>query len=78
MSLVEKLPGMADDALGNLHANAVRLGQEGSPAQRSSAMALQPAIEAELANRKAAKRERLAEARQSRVKRNAESKQAAG
>ena len=78
MSLVEKLPGMPDDALGNLRANAVRLGQEGSPAQRSSAMALLPAIEAELANRKAAKRERLAEARQSRVKRNAESKQAAG
>ena len=76
MSLLEKLPGRADDALGNLHANAVRLGQEGSPAQRSSAAALLPAIEAELASRKAAKRERLAEARQNRAKRSAGGAQA--
>ncbi len=63
MSLLEKLPGMADAALGNLHANAVRLGGAGSAAQRASATELLPAIEAEMAARKVAKRGRQAEAR---------------
>ena len=63
MPLREKLPGMADDALGNLHANAVRLGGAGSAAQRASATELLPAIEAEMAARKVAKRERQGEAR---------------
>jgi hypothetical protein len=63
MPLREKLPGMADDALGNLHANAVRLGGAGSAAQRASATELLPAIEAEMAARKVAKRGRQAEAR---------------
>ena len=70
MPLLEKLPGMADAALGNLHANAVRLGgAAGSAAQRASAMELLPAIEAEMAARKVARRERQAEARK--VKREA-------
>ena len=30
MSLIDKIPAMADDALNNLHANAVRLGESGS------------------------------------------------
>lgn len=68
MSMVEKLPGMADDALRNLHANALRLGEAGSPQQRASAKELLPAIEAELAARKAARQERLAESRRARKK----------
>jgi hypothetical protein len=68
MSMVEKLPGMADDALRNLHANALRLGGAGSAQQRASATALLPAIEAELTARKAAKQEKLAEGRRARSK----------
>ncbi len=68
MTMVEKLPGMADDALKNLHANAVRLEEAGTAQQRASATALLPAIEAELTARKAAKQERLAEGRRARSK----------
>lgn len=63
MDILEKLPAMPDEALNNLRANAVRLEQVGSPAQRSAASDLLPAIEAELSARQAAKRERLAQAR---------------
>ena len=58
MTLIERLPGMADDALGILHANAVRLGGSGSPSQRASAAAILPALEAEIAARGAVKQER--------------------
>ena len=54
---------MPDDALGTLHANAERLLRAGSQAQRAEAAALLPALEAELAARRAAKRERTAQAR---------------
>lgn len=62
MTLIERLPSMADDALGTLHANAVRLGASGSAAQRASAVALLPALEAEIAARDAAKSQRKATA----------------
>ncbi len=78
MNMVEKLPGMADDALKNLHANAVRLGEAGTAQQRASATALLPAIEAELSARKAAKQERLAEGRRARSKKLAAAAAAAG
>ena len=71
MSLVEKLPDLADDALRNLHANALRLGEAGTAQQRASATAILPAIEAELSARKAAKLERLAEGRRARSKKAA-------
>ena len=76
MSILEKLPGMEDAALNNLHANAVRLEQAGSPAQRASAGALLPAIEAEIATRRAAKQERLAQNRRERSKQKAAEKAA--
>lgn len=57
MDMTAKLPSMADDALGNLHANAKRLGAEGTAAQRASATALLPAIEAELTARRVAAEE---------------------
>ena len=71
MSMLEKLPEMPDDALKTLHANAVRLGEGGSPQQRASANALLPAIEAELSARKTAKQQRLAEGRRARSKQKA-------
>jgi hypothetical protein len=78
MNMVDKLPAMADDALKNLHANAVRLGEAGTAQQRASATALLPAIEAELSARKAAKQERLAEGRRARSKKLAAAAAAAG
>ena len=56
MGILSKLPEMADDKLKILQLNAERLGKLGSPAQRASASALLPAIDAELSARQAAKR----------------------
>ncbi len=50
-----KLPAMEDVALGILHENAERLERTGSKSQQAAAAALMPAIEAELAARRAAK-----------------------
>ena len=63
MDILAKVPAMPDDALGTLHANAERLRRAWSQAQRSETAALLPALEAELAARRAAKRERTAQAR---------------
>ena len=63
MDILAKVPAMPDDALGNLHANAERLRRAGSPVQRAEAAALLPALEAELAVRRAAKLGRAAQAR---------------
>jgi hypothetical protein len=55
MDLLTKLPEMSDDALANLRTNAKRLQQSGTPAQRSDAAALLPAVEAEIGARRLAK-----------------------
>ena len=55
MDLIAKLPAMEDAALAVLHDNAERLEQSGTKAQKSAAAALLPALETELANRRAAK-----------------------
>jgi hypothetical protein len=55
MDLVAKLPSMEDAALAVLHENAERLEQSGTKAQKSAAAALLPALETELANRRAAR-----------------------
>lgn len=57
MDLVAKLPAMEDTALAVLHQNAQRLEQSGTKTQKSAAAALLPAIESELATRRAAKLE---------------------
>lgn len=57
MDLVAKLPALEDTALAVLHQNAQRLEQSGTKTQKSAAAALLPAIESELATRKAAKLE---------------------
>jgi hypothetical protein len=55
MDLVAKLPDMSDDSLANLRTNAKRLQQSGTPAQRSDAAALLPAVEAEIGARRLAR-----------------------
>ncbi|MGQ9370013.1 hypothetical protein [Azospirillum sp. ST 5-10] len=52
MTLLEKLPEMADDALQTLSANAERLAASGTPKQMKDAQAALPAIHAELATRR--------------------------
>ena len=60
MDLVARLPSLEDTALAVLHQNAERLEQSGTSAQKSAAAALLPAIEAELAARREARRVELA------------------
>jgi hypothetical protein len=55
MDLLSKLPEMSDDALANLRTNAKRLQHSGTPAQRTDAAALLPAVEAEIGARRLAK-----------------------
>lgn len=55
MDIVDKLPGMENASLEVLHANAERLQQTGTKAQKSAAAALLPALEIELESRRAAK-----------------------
>jgi len=55
VNLVTKLPGLAEDALATLGANAALLLQTGTPQQRQAATALLPAIQAEIENRQAKK-----------------------
>ena len=45
MSLIEKIPEMSDEDVVNLLANARRLGESGSPKQRSDAAEILPALE---------------------------------
>ena len=53
--LRSRVPAMTDDALVTLHANARRLLETGSNAQRNAATDLIPVIEGELAQRRAKK-----------------------
>ena len=55
MDLLTKLPEMSDDALANLRTNAKRLQNSGTPAQRTDAATLLPAVEAEIGARRLAK-----------------------
>jgi hypothetical protein len=78
-----KLPAMEDAALSVLHENAERLERIGTKSQQAAAAALMPAIEAELAARRAAKRDQAKQAAAARraskpapAKRTAKSKSA--
>jgi hypothetical protein len=55
MGMVDKLPTMSDAALTALQENARRLEQRGTPPQRFAALALLPAIGAELMARRKAR-----------------------
>jgi len=50
--MIEKLPGMSDDDLGVLMANAERLVQTGTPKQQTAAQAMLPALQAETLRRR--------------------------
>jgi hypothetical protein len=73
MDLIEKLPGLADDDLGTLVANATRLAQTGTPKQQKAAEAVLPAIQAEVV----ARQQRKAAAAPKRMPRAGRSKKAA-
>lgn len=51
-----RVPQMADDALVSLRVNALRLSESGSALQRVAATQLLPVVDAEIAERKAAKK----------------------
>ena len=54
--MLDRIPGMSDAELANLHANAQRLETDGAtPAQKQAATDMLPAITAELAEREARK-----------------------
>ena len=55
MDLLTNLPEMSDEALANLRTNAKRLQHSGTPAQKTDAAALLPAVEAEIGARRLAK-----------------------
>lgn len=50
-AIVARLPAMSDTELATLHANALRLKDSGTAAQRAGAVTLLPAIEAERTKR---------------------------
>jgi hypothetical protein len=60
MSLIDKIPAMSDVALGNLLTNARHLATAGAPKQQADAAEILPALEAAMAERKAAKLEAAA------------------
>src|SRR5438128_2150514 len=55
VDLHDRVPAMSDAELATLHVNALRLVQSGNERQRTSAAALMPVIETELALREANK-----------------------
>jgi hypothetical protein len=71
MDVASKLPTMEEAALTVLRANAERLQRTGTKAQQTAASALMPAIEAEVAARRAAKLSRAKAAAAASPKRRA-------
>ena len=55
MQIEQRLPELSDKELENLHGNAVRLAQSGSPAQRRQVETLLPLVGAELESRSVAR-----------------------
>ncbi len=55
MSMIDQIPSLTDDGLTTLRANAMRLAESGAAKQQAAAQELLPAIEAEIAKRKAEK-----------------------
>lgn len=60
MSLIDKIPAMDDAALVNLLANARRLAETGAASQQAQAAEILPALEEQVAIRKARKLEAAA------------------
>lgn len=66
MSIDARIPEMTDKELDNLQANAQRLAQSGSPAQKAEAARLLPIIEAASQTRRAANAVATAEKKKAR------------
>jgi hypothetical protein len=64
MQIDDRIGGMTDKELENLHDNAVRLSKAGAPAQRAEAERLLPIINTAREGRAAAAREALAAKKQ--------------
>ncbi len=67
----QRIPDLSDKELENLHANAVRLAQSGTPAQREQAESLLPLLGAALEGRKAARLAKQGQARRAPARRKA-------
>jgi hypothetical protein len=63
MGIDQRIPDLSDKELESLHANAVRLAQSGSTAQRQQAEELLPLLGAALEERKLAKSAATSKAR---------------
>jgi hypothetical protein len=72
MEMDRRLPDLSDKELENLHANAVRLAQSGTPTQRQQAENLLPLIGIQIEARNKARAEKLAETRRAKVQRRAQ------
>lgn len=55
MTLVEKIPDMTDDEVGNLLANARRLSESDDPKRKAQAAELLPALETAATERRSAR-----------------------
>jgi hypothetical protein len=69
--LGQRIPDLSDKQLESLHANAVRLSQSGTQAQRLQAESLLPLIGAEMEQRRVARAAASAEARRAATQRRA-------
>lgn len=73
MQIEQRIPELSDKELESLHANAVRLAQSGTEAQRRQAEGLLPQLGAAMEERRAARALETAERRRASVKRKATS-----
>ncbi|MES1156447.1 MAG: hypothetical protein ABUL73_01595 [Alphaproteobacteria bacterium] len=71
MEIDRRIPDLSDKELENLHANAVRLAQSGTPEQKRQAEKLLPLIGATLEERRVARAAAQAEKRRSKGQRSA-------
>jgi hypothetical protein len=60
MTWLERIPLLEDEELTNLWTNARRLSETGNDVQRETAVDLLPAIESEIAGRRARRKEEIA------------------
>lgn len=71
MQIEQRIPDLSDKELESLHANAVRLAQSGTEAQRRQAEDLLPRLGAAMEARRAARAEETAQRRRATTKRKA-------
>jgi hypothetical protein len=71
MEIDQRIPDLSDKELERLHANAVRLAQSGSDAQRQQAEKLLPLLGVTMEERRAARLEAQSASRRANVRRKA-------